>query len=97
MGFFQRFRRNAASQTQSPAKPTNDRMDEVGATRQLRVLPKDERNMVAMYPGEQVMWRHPQGYCFVVQVIAVFDDEVLIKHIRNGEIRQWRVSRACSV
>ena len=90
MRFFARSRRHAASQTPSPAKPV------VGAgetaSQRLRALPKGTRDMVTMYPGDEVMWRHPQGYSFVVQVVEVRPDEVLVKLMRNGEPRQVRVS-----
>lgn len=91
MRFFKRFGRNAAFQkTNVTTKPilASERV----ATQRLKAVPADEQHMVVMYPGDEVMWRHPQGYSFVVQVVEVRPDEVLVRLMRNGEARQVWVS-----
>src|SRR6185437_13573315 len=94
MGLIQRLKRNAAFRkkvkTETEAEPAS--------TGEPRVMPRLKaqapvgQNMVAMYPDDEVMWRHPQGYCFVVQIAEVYDDGAQIRLTRNGEIRQLCVS-----
>ena len=64
MGFFQRVKRYAAFRKKVDTKPIST--GQARLTPRLKELHQDEQSMVTMYPGDEVMWRHPQGYCFVV-------------------------------